>query len=257
VKETVINRRHWVFDLDGTLTVAVHDFAAIRRELNIPDGSDILGHLDSLPENEATPLHLRLQEIEHELAHQTEAATGALLLVKGLHSRGSRLGVLTRNTRENALRTLELIGLDGYFEEDFILGRDEATPKPDPDGILQLADLWNVNPDEVVMVGDYLYDLQAGRSAGSTTIHIDPAGNFRWPDLADLMIGSLEELSDKLVHCNICPPQCPLIRGEALKSPLTRGDLEGFAAEDQSLTNQRSSGSCPPVLPAAGPGRRV
>ena len=25
--------RHWVFDMDGTLTVAVHDFAEIRRAL--------------------------------------------------------------------------------------------------------------------------------------------------------------------------------------------------------------------------------
>ena len=28
--------KHWVFDMDGTLTVAVHDFAAIREALDIP-----------------------------------------------------------------------------------------------------------------------------------------------------------------------------------------------------------------------------
>ena len=28
--------RHWVFDMDGTLTVAVHDFAAIRVALGDP-----------------------------------------------------------------------------------------------------------------------------------------------------------------------------------------------------------------------------
>ncbi len=28
--------KHWVFDMDGTLTVAVHDFAAIRVALAIP-----------------------------------------------------------------------------------------------------------------------------------------------------------------------------------------------------------------------------
>ncbi|MET3716707.1 phosphoglycolate phosphatase-like HAD superfamily hydrolase [Pseudomonas sp. PvP001] len=27
---SLVHVRHWVFDLDGTLTVAVHDFAAIR-----------------------------------------------------------------------------------------------------------------------------------------------------------------------------------------------------------------------------------
>jgi len=34
--------RHWVFDMDGTLTIAVHDFAAIRRALEIPEEDDIL-----------------------------------------------------------------------------------------------------------------------------------------------------------------------------------------------------------------------
>lgn len=54
--DTISGRSHWVFDLDGTLTVAVHDFAAIRQELSIPDGCDILGHLAALPEHRARPL---------------------------------------------------------------------------------------------------------------------------------------------------------------------------------------------------------
>ena len=41
--------RHWVFDMDGTLTVAVHDFAAIRQALAIPPEHDILTHLAALP----------------------------------------------------------------------------------------------------------------------------------------------------------------------------------------------------------------
>ena len=36
-----LGRRHWIFDLDGTLTVAAHDFAAIRRTLGIPPGRDV------------------------------------------------------------------------------------------------------------------------------------------------------------------------------------------------------------------------
>ena len=41
--------KHWVFDMDGTLTVAVHDFAAIRVALAIPPQDDILTHLAALP----------------------------------------------------------------------------------------------------------------------------------------------------------------------------------------------------------------
>lgn len=198
MKNTIACRRHWVFDLDGTLTIAVHDFAAIRRELRIPDGSDILGHLESLPRAEALTLHRRLQEIELELARLTGAAHGATTLVERLHASGAFLGVLTRNSRENALRTLDLIGLGEYFNADYVLGRDEARPKPDPDGIHRLAVLWEADPAEMVMVGDYLYDLQAGRSAGALTVHVDSAGVFRWPELADVMIESLEEITTGL-----------------------------------------------------------
>jgi HAD superfamily hydrolase (TIGR01549 family) len=185
---------HWVFDLDGTLTVAVHDFAAIRRELEIPEESDILGHLTSLPPHHAQPLHDRLQEIELELAGLTRPAEGALGLLEQLYRNGASLGVLTRNTRENALRTLELAGLGGFFQPDHVLGRDDALPKPDPDGIHRLARIWETASETTVMVGDYQYDLQAGRSAGALTVHVDPTRSFRWPDLADLSVGTLDEL---------------------------------------------------------------
>jgi HAD superfamily hydrolase (TIGR01509 family) len=191
---TLAGSSHWVFDLDGTLTVAVHDFAAIRRELDIPDGSDILDHLTALPSHISQPLHDRLQEIELELAAVTQAAAGAIQLLKQLRGNGVQLGILTRNTRENALRTLELCGLGGYFDPDHVLGRDEAIPKPDPDGIRQLARLWGTGPETTVMVGDYQYDLQAGRSAGALTVHVDTTRSFRWPELADVNVATLNEL---------------------------------------------------------------
>ncbi|MEY4949417.1 MAG: hypothetical protein RL698_1628, partial [Pseudomonadota bacterium] len=41
--------RHWIFDLDGTLTVAMHDFDAIRTALDLPTGRPILEALAELP----------------------------------------------------------------------------------------------------------------------------------------------------------------------------------------------------------------
>jgi HAD superfamily hydrolase (TIGR01549 family) len=187
-------RRHWVFDLDGTLTVAVHDFALIRGKLGIPADADILGYLASLPEEEALVLHERLQRIELELAGVTVAARGAHELLRRLRDTGSCLGILTRNTRENALRTLDLIGLGGFFETAHILGRDEALPKPDPDGIFRLAQCWDTPSIDMVMVGDYLYDLQAGRRSGALTIHVDAGRGFNWPEFTDLPVNNLEEL---------------------------------------------------------------
>jgi HAD superfamily hydrolase (TIGR01509 family) len=191
---TATSCSHWVFDLDGTLTVAVHDFAAIRRELEIPEGAGILEYLASLSNQQAQPLHDRLQEIELELAAVTRAAAGALALLQHLQESGAQLGILTRNTRENAVRTLDLVGLGRFFDPAHVLGRDEALPKPDPDGIRRLARIWGIAPETTVMVGDYLYDLQAGRSAGALTVHVDATRSFRWPELADVSVGTLDEL---------------------------------------------------------------
>jgi HAD superfamily hydrolase (TIGR01509 family) len=190
----ILRRQHWVFDLDGTLTVAVHDFALIRTLLGVPEGVDILRHLQALPAAEALVAKGRLAEIEVELAERTKPAPGALGLVQLLHLRGVRLGVLTRNTRATALRTLALIGLVPYIAAGDVLGRDEALAKPDPDGIFKLALAWGMPASSLVMVGDYGFDLQTGRAAGAATIHVDPAGDFRWPELTDLAVGSLLEL---------------------------------------------------------------
>ena len=158
-------------------------------------GADILGYLASLPEAEAQPLRWKLAEIEDELAGRTVAAAGARTLIELLSRRGARLGVLTRNTRENALRTLEMIGLCPFISPVCVLGRDEALPKPDPDGILKLAAHWETLPAAVVMVGDYQFDLQTGRAAGAATIHVDHDRLFRWPELTDIAVGTLEELT--------------------------------------------------------------
>ena len=158
--------RNWVFDMDGTLTVAVHDFAAIREALGIPAEDDILTHLAALPADEAAAKHAWLLEHERELAEASTAATGAVELVRELAARGCRLGILTRNARELAHVTLEAIGLADCFPVEHVLGRDEAAPKPSPDGLLKIAAAWGVAPSELVMVGDYRFDLDCGRAAG-------------------------------------------------------------------------------------------
>lgn len=188
----------WIFDLDGTLTVPVHDFAFIRRELVIPEGSDILGHLDTLLPDEAALRHSRLYDIEHDLASRAEAAPGALDLLALLDSLSVQMGILTRNSREIALLTLDTIGARHYFDDNHVLGRDEVSPKPDPAGILHLLEQWGAGADSVVMVGDYLFDLQAGRAAGAITIHVCRPDCQRWPDFSDIIVDSLADLTEML-----------------------------------------------------------
>ncbi|VXB24559.1 HAD family hydrolase [Pseudomonas sp. 8AS] len=176
--------RHWVFDMDGTLTIAVHDFEAIKRALEIPASDDILHHLAALPADEAAAKHAWLLEHERELALAAQPAPGAVALVRELQQRDCRLGILTRNAHELALLTLQAIGLGDCFATADVVGRDEAPPKPHPGGLLQLAGQWQVAPQQLVMVGDYRFDLDCARAAGAFGVLVNLPDN-PWPELTD------------------------------------------------------------------------
>lgn len=190
-------KQHWVFDLDGTLTQAIHDFALIRRELDIPPEHDILHHLAALPADEAASKHAWLLAHEQQLAQAAQPAAGAVELVRHLSARGCRLGILTRNARPLAQLTLASIGITGCFATDDIIGRDEAPPKPDPGGLLMLARRWQVPPAALVMVGDYRFDLDCARAAGATGILVNLPEN-PWPELTDLFARDCHELLRQL-----------------------------------------------------------
>lgn len=175
--------RHWVFDMDGTLTVAVHDFQRIKHELAIPQEDDILTHLAALPAEVAAEKHDWLLAHERALAERAQAAPGAVALVRALHGAGCRLGILTRNARELAELTLQAIGIGDMFATDDIIGRDEAQPKPSPAGLQYFVERWQAAPTRMVMVGDHRFDLECGRAAGTRTLLVNTPDN-PWPGLA-------------------------------------------------------------------------
>lgn len=188
--------RGWVFDLDGTLTLAQHDFPAIRRELGVPADADILTYMATLPAADYTAMKAQLDAIELRLAAEVEPAPGAVELVRQLREQGRRLGILTRNLQVVARSTLSCLGILDCFAAEDVLGREDAAPKPSPDGIHQLLDRWQLSPDEAVMVGDFRFDLEAGRAAGSRTCLILP--DNPWPELADWHLSSCNALLARL-----------------------------------------------------------
>jgi HAD superfamily hydrolase (TIGR01509 family) len=190
--------RSWIFDLDGTLTVAVHDFPAIRRMLGLPAGKGILEALAELPAEDAKPRWELLHAHEHELALAARPAAGADALLSELSARNVRLGIFTRNSLRNVETTLRAAGLRHHFHTSGFITRDNDPPKPRPEGIWRLLEQWRSTPQQAVMVGNHRHDLDAGRAAGTTTIHVDPSGVFDAGPHADLQVRSLEELIDLL-----------------------------------------------------------
>lgn len=190
--------QHWIFDLDGTLTISAHDFAYMRSELGLDEQAPILEALNAMPAEQAAPLWQRLNEMEFHYAGKANIMEGSRAFLEKLAARGARLGIFTRNVMPVVLETLKACDIAHLFPVDHLVDRDTCTPKPSPDGIHHLLDLWQADPGDTVMVGDYLYDLQSGRSAGVTTIHLDSRRESSWPEYTDIYIRNFSEI-DALV----------------------------------------------------------
>ena len=190
----LVNFTHWIFDLDNTLADSSIDFNAMRQQLGLPLDQDILAAINARPTAEATVLRRRLAELEREYALHARPLPGAHALLTSLVKRSARLGILTRNSHANALQTLAVCNLAKFFDPAHVLGRDEAAPKPDPDGIRKLLAAWGAAPETAVMVGDFRYDLEAGRRAGVTTLYYDATGQDLWTAEADFRVQSHAEL---------------------------------------------------------------
>lgn len=196
VKDRLRSIRHWIFDFDGTITLPQHDFAAIKQHLEIPMESDILTAINAMPPERHTSATRYLETLEHQLAHEVEAADGVLELLNHLHQQDYQLAIITRNLSHHAYTALSHLALLQHF--DPVIGRHDAPPKPDPGGIQTICRQWNVEASNVVMIGDYKYDLIAGRNAGAFTIHYAEDSEQRWPEWTDLTIHHYSELTKLL-----------------------------------------------------------
>ncbi|MXX16098.1 MAG: HAD family hydrolase [Gammaproteobacteria bacterium] len=185
---------HWIFDMDGTLTVPVHDFNDIRRQIDIPADTPILETIARMEPEAAEQASRRLHQIEMDLAAQARPQPDALEVLEYLTARGGTLGILTRNDEEIAEATLRASGLDHLFPADHVVGRMTCAPKPSPDGVRHLLEVWRVLPAKTVMVGDFLYDIEAGKRAGVRTVHFDSNGIFPWPEFSDHHVTSLRQI---------------------------------------------------------------
>ena len=185
---------HWIFDLDGTLTVAAHDFDKIRRALGLPKDKPILEVLETYPEELAQQVLQNLETIEQEIASRAQPQKDAHELLTKLTDNNVKMGILTRNNLENAQETLRKSGLLHFFHTDFIIDRYSCKPKPDPEGVHKLLELWKTSPDNSVVVGDYNFDLMAGRESGVHTIYLDIPGYRNWEEYADFTIDKFATL---------------------------------------------------------------
>jgi HAD superfamily hydrolase (TIGR01509 family) len=178
-----------VMDLDGTLVDSRLDFPFIRADLGLPAGAPILEAIESGPPERRKARHNRLLEIELRAAAASTLFPGVAEFWQELSDLRLRTAVFTRNARVVAEQCLALHGL----RPDLIVAREDAPPKPDPTGLRQICGAWGCLPAELVYLGDYLYDLEAGARAGIPTLLFSPGSPPPFADQAFRVFRNFEE----------------------------------------------------------------
>lgn len=149
------------------------------------------------------PPHKRDVEAMKSLLHvmmatdlSVEPLTDLHGLFDGLKSRGLSLGIATNDTVAGAHATLEPLDLIGKL--DFIAGYDSGHgAKPAPGMVLAFAEHIKAAPEQVIMVGDNIHDLESGRAAGAVTVGVltgDTPREALHP-LADHILDNVDGLS--------------------------------------------------------------
>jgi HAD superfamily hydrolase (TIGR01509 family) len=183
-----------IFDLDGTLTEPILDFDAIRAEIGLPERMPILEQLETLTaEGRARAEEIMLRHERAAIAAAT-LAEGCADLIGHLRGREIPISILTRNVRE----VVETFARMFAFEFHAVYTREDGPPKPSPVGALSLCRAMGVAPADTLTVGDYKYDVIAGRDAGCRTALVSrealaPHELVEWGS-PDMVVRSLTEL---------------------------------------------------------------
>jgi 2-phosphoglycolate phosphatase len=122
-------------------------------------------------------------------------------LLQALVDQGIPWGIVTNKASRFAIPVVQGLGLDQQATV-LICGDTTAHAKPHPEPLLEAARRLNVSPEACIYLGDDLRDVQAGRSAGMSTVAV------RWGYLgageaieswgADLIIDSPDQLLKSL-----------------------------------------------------------
>ena len=103
-------------------------------------------------------------------------------LLDGLARDGHVLTVATAKGRQGLERDFKRTGLDGRFETSRTV--DESPSKPNPGMILDILEETGFAPDDCLMIGDTLHDLQMAANAGVAAVGVETGSGDREAMLA-------------------------------------------------------------------------
>lgn len=168
-----------IFDIDGTLTytnrlifdsfnhitVKYLDKKFTDEEIIAffgPTEDVILKQLCKENYNDARKDYYSYYKENHSIAQLYD---GIRELIIDLKKTNVLLSIFTGKGRTSSLITLDELGLTNFFDM-IITGDDVENHKPSPEGIIKFLRKFNLDPKEVLMIGDAPSDILAANECG-------------------------------------------------------------------------------------------
>lgn len=204
-----------LMDLDGTLVNSIPDLAdatnAMRAEMGMPQlpldvivtyvgkGAESLVkralsvHVDQAPDDALLAHGLALFKRHYSMVNGAKSAVydGVLEGLAHLRDAGIPIAVVTNKPTEFTRPLLIACGLFNFFEH-IVCGDTCTEKKPHPMPLLHACDLLQVEPGQVVMVGDSANDAIAAEAAGITMLAV-PYGYNEGQDVQNLKVDGIVE----------------------------------------------------------------
>ena len=120
-------------------------------------------------------LDILMQRANGSFRHVTPLP-GSFEAIKALHERGYLMGIISNDSAEGIEFMMQALNVAPYI--DYIAGSDSGFgPKPNTGMVADFCAEHNLDPRQVVLVGDGLSDMQTAEMSGcglSVAIHADP-----------------------------------------------------------------------------------
>ena len=189
-----------IFDLDGTLTVPVFNFAVLRERLqrfNLSCPDDILGSVEKQENAEDKQEMLRIvEEFEAEGRERFALQPEINEMLEVFQENQIKMAIITRNDQRGVEQFLK--NLKPHFQDgkifSHIITREFKPIKPDPAAVFHICKQWKIECCNTVFVGDHKHDIECGQSAGSVTVLLNNQDNTSYKEIADHNVDTLMDL---------------------------------------------------------------
>ncbi len=187
-----------LFDMDGTITRPALDFPSLKAEMGIGE-RPILEALAEMSGHERKAAEAILHRHEKHAADESELNEGAEDLLAWLNQRHMPMALITRNSRASVQTVLANHGL--IF--DTLITREDGRFKPHPEPLLQACEKLKVAPKDAWMVGDGIYDVEAGVAAGIRSVWVSHGRDRTFQAQPWKTVTGLPDLTTILKNCLI------------------------------------------------------